>query len=149
MELHCERVLCIFVCHTQLLSIWLLAWIISEFSFKSLFSFSHSIIVYPKPRKVSYTHTLGTQIPCFLSVTDYPQNLVETNNPIKYFIFDKTGNIAIIHLKKKKFFPDLFTTACSWLAAQNYYHSISTVCLSDFIQLIHAKTTAVLSTFGL
>lgn len=96
MELHCERVLCIFVCHTQLLSIWLLAWIISEFSFKSLFSFSHSIIVYPKPRKVSYTHTLGTQFPCFSSVTD-PHNLVETNNPIKYFTFDKTGNIAIIH----------------------------------------------------
>lgn len=65
------------------------------------FSFIHSIIVYPKPSKVSYIHTLGTQFSCFLSITDYPQNLVESNNCIKYFTFDKTGYIAN-SIKEKK-----------------------------------------------
>lgn len=102
MELHCERGLYIFVCHTQLLSIWLLAWIISELSFKSLLCFSHSIIIYPKSSRASYPHTLATQFACLLSITDYPQNIVKTNNFVKYFTFDKTGYISIIHKKKNK-----------------------------------------------
>lgn len=102
MELHCKRGLYIFVCHTQLLSIWLLAWIIPELSFKSMLCFSHSIIIYPKSSRVSYTHTLATQLACLLSITNYPQNLVKINNFVKYFTFDKIRYIDIIHLKKKK-----------------------------------------------
>lgn len=68
---------------------------------------------------------------------------------LQKYIENKNKTNEQASTKKKKKDPDLFTTACSWMAAQNYYHSISIVCSADFIQLTHVKTTSVLSTLGL
>lgn len=48
---------------------------------------------------VSYTHTLSTRFSCLLTTRHCPQNLVQSNNFVKYVTFDKTGYAAKIYWK--------------------------------------------------